>query len=99
MGRATRDEIDAGVTQSIKSFAPNLDPQVKQRTYKHIHPSCADDECLGLSVYALGGHHSSVVSSAPTILRPRVRTPSTPSTLFSICIAIEIDIGVRKGRK
>ena len=33
-----------------------------------------------------GGHHSSVVSSAPTILRPRVCIPSTPSTLFSICI-------------
>ena len=67
MGRATRDEIDAGVTQSIKSFAPNLDPQVKQRTYKHIHPSCADDECPGLSVNALGGCHCSVVSSAPTM--------------------------------
>ena len=36
-----------------------------------------------------GGRHSSVVSSAPTILRPRVRIPSTPSMLFSICI-IEI---------
>ena len=34
------------------------------------------------------GHHSSVVSSAPTILRPRVRIPSTPSMLFSICIEI-----------
>ena len=32
--------------------------------------------------------HSSVVSSSPTILRPRVRIPSTPSTLFSICIEI-----------
>ena len=30
--------------------------------------------------------HSSVVSSAPTILRPRVRIPSTPTMLFSICI-------------
>ena len=37
----------------------------------------------------LGGHHSSVVSSAPTILRPQVRIPSTPSMLFSIC-TIEI---------
>ena len=35
------------------------------------------------------GSHSSVVSSAPTILRPRVWIPSTPSMLFSICI-IEI---------
>ena len=32
----------------------------------------------------LGGRHSSVVSSAPTILRPWVRIPSTPSTLSSI---------------
>ena len=38
--------------------------------------------------------HSSMVSSAPTILQPRVRIPSTPSTLFSICIEI-----VRKERK
>ena len=28
--------------------------------------------------------HSSVDSSAPSILLPRVRVPSTPSTLFSI---------------
>ena len=32
--------------------------------------------------------HSSVVSSAPTILRPWVQILSTPSTLFSICIVI-----------
>ena len=31
---------------------------------------------------ALGGRHRSVVSSAPTILQPRVRIPSSPSTLF-----------------
>ena len=29
-----------------------------------------------------GGHHSSVVLFVPTILRPRVRIPITPSTLF-----------------
>ena len=29
-----------------------------------------------------GGSHSSVDSSAPTILRSRVRNPSTPSTLL-----------------
>ena len=34
----------------------------------------------------LGGRHSSVVSSAPTILQPRVQIPSSPSMLFSICI-------------
>ena len=33
--------------------------------------------------------NSSVVSSAPTFLRTRVRIPSTPTMLFSICI-IEI---------
>ena len=43
----------------------------------------------------MGGRHSSVVSSAPTILRPRVRIPSTPSKLFSICI----EIVTRKERK
>ena len=32
-----------------------------------------------------GGHHSSVVLSAPTILRPWVQIPSTPSMLFSFC--------------
>ena len=40
----------------------------------------------------LGGCHSSAVSFAPTILRPRVRIPSTT---FSICI---IEIVMRKGR-
>ena len=35
-----------------------------------------------------GGSHSSVVLSAPTILRPQARIPSTPSMLFSICIEI-----------
>ena len=36
----------------------------------------------------VGGRHSSVVLSAPTILQPRIRIPSTPSMLFSICIEI-----------
>ena len=34
----------------------------------------------------LGGRHSSVVLSAPTILWPWVRIPSTPSNLLSVCI-------------
>ena len=34
------------------------------------------------------GRQSSVVSSAPTILRLQVRIQSTPPTLFSICIEI-----------
>ena len=37
----------------------------------------------------LGGRHSSVVSSASTILLPRVQIPSTLSMLISICV-IEI---------
>ena len=41
----------------------------------------------------LDDRHSSVVSSAPTILRPRVQIPSTPSMLFSICV---IEIVLRK---
>ena len=45
-----------------------------------------------------GGRHSSVVSSAPTILQPRVQISSTPSMLFAIWI-IEIEVGIRKGRK
>ena len=32
------------------------------------------------------GRHSSVVSSVPTILRPRVWVPSTPSTLFQFVL-------------
>ena len=43
-----------------------------------------------------GSRHSSIVLSAPTILRPRVWIPSRPSLLFSICI---IEILIRKGRK
>ena len=46
----------------------------------------------------LCGRHSSVVSSAPTILRPQVRIPSTPSKLFSICI-IEIVIETKINKK
>ena len=43
-----------------------------------------------------GGRHSSMVLSAPTILQPQVRIPTTPSTLFSICI---IEFVMRKERK
>ena len=46
-------------------------------------------------LFPLGGCHSSMVSSAPTILRPWVQIPSTPSTLFSIYI----EIVIRKERK
>ena len=40
------------------------------------------------------GHHSSAVSSAPTILRPQVRIPSTPSMLFQFVFDCDV-----KGRK
>ena len=43
----------------------------------------------------LNRHHSSLVSSAPTILRPRVCIPSTPSMPVSVCI---IEIVMRKGQ-
>ena len=42
------------------------------------------------------GRHSSVVLPVPTILWPKVRIPSTISTLFSIGI---IEIVTRKGQK
>ena len=56
-------------------------------------PSQASRRVRGLFILSLGGRHSSVVSSAPTILRPRVQVPSTPSMLFSILI---IEIALRK---
>ena len=41
-----------------------------------------------------------MVLSGPTILRPQVQIPSTPSSIFSICIIeIVIDIGIRKRTK
>ena len=42
----------------------------------------------------IGGCHSSVVSSTPTILQPQFQIPSTPSMLFSICIT---EIVMREG--
>ena len=51
---------------------------------------------------SMGGWHSSVVLSVPTIQRPRVCIPCTPFTLFSTFI-VEIGtvfaIGMRKRRK
>ena len=55
-----------------------------------------------LTNYDMDGRHSSMVTSMPTILRPQVRIPSTPSVLFSIwLVEIEtaIGIGMRKGLK
>ena len=45
---------------------------------------------------AIGGHHISLVLSVPTILQLRVRIPSTPSMLSSICIIV---IVMRKDEK
>ena len=36
----------------------------------------------------MGYRHSSVDLSVPTILAPRVRVPSTPSTLFSFIVFV-----------
>ena len=47
-----------------------------------------------------GDHHSCMVLSAPTILRPWVQIPSIPSTLSSVCIVeVLIDIEMRKGQQ
>ena len=52
-----------------------------------------------------GGSHSSVDSSAPTILQSRVRNPSTPSTLLYgqiLYYSTKFDknlVVLRKGRK
>ena len=45
-------------------------------------------------MYLKGCHHSSVDSSAPSILPPRVRVPSTPSMLFqfqTVYLSIEFE--------
>ena len=56
----------------------------------------SDSDYSSLKFDIFGGRHSSMVSSVPTILRPWVQIPSTPSTPFSICI---IEIVMRKGGK
>ena len=43
-------------------------------------------KCVNKRLSYTGGRHSSVVLSAPTILWPRVRIPSTPSTLFKFVL-------------
>ena len=42
--------------------------------------------------------HSSVVSSVPTIIRPRVQIPCTPSTLISICMIEKNENKWKRGR-
>ena len=64
-----------------------------------ITPSKNEFGHLFNTLYFMGGRHISVVSSEPTILRPRFRIPSTPSMLLSFCIKIVIDIEMRKGWK
>ena len=49
----------------------------------------AADKPKGFSTcYKSGSRHSSVDLSAPTILLPRVRIPSTPTTLFSFIVFV-----------
>ena len=52
--------------------------------------------------YVWEGRHSSVDSSAPTILQSRIQIPSTPSTLLPFIgsqICAMFVIALRKGRK
>ena len=72
---------------------PNLSAQkwdIKRRRLWHAFT------IVMLKMDDQGGRHSSVVSSAPTILRPLVWIPITPYTLFSICI---IEIVMRESTK
>ena len=57
---------------------------------------CMSERDVEVKNALLGGRHSSVVLSPPTILWLRVQIPSTLCKLFSICI---IEIVIRKGRK
>ena len=56
--------------------------------YKHYLLKAKDLFEVSEEPEGWGGRHSSVVSSAPTILRPRVRIPSTPSTLFQFVLKL-----------
>ena len=62
--------------------------QGKYSKYLHLIRPMSCTKIVKLNYVFKGGCHSSVVSSAPTILRPQVWIPSTPSMLFSICIEI-----------
>ena len=54
-----------------------------------IHKSDRGWHNLLKNVHIWGSHHSSVISSAPTSLQPRVRIPSTQSTLFQYVVHFE----------
>ena len=56
--------------------------KVKNKTYAKM----SDFVTLNILKVIRGGRHSSVVSSAPTILQPWVWIPSTPSMLFQFVL-------------
>ena len=67
--------IDQGANKAINCLDLNL--------------TCLRDRSTGQRTIItnrveLGGRHSSMVSSAPTILRLQVQVPSTPTTISSI---------------
>ena len=63
-------------------------PNVTTEILLDVMPLMLKYLSLLTNTYEEGGRHSSMVLSAPTILGPRVRIPSTPSMLFSIFIEI-----------
>ena len=64
-------------TKFTRSKLPRADVMNKLQSWvKNIE--------LNFAPKNLESHHSSVVLSAPTILQPRVRIPSKPSTLSAI---------------
>ena len=78
------------------SSAGNMDfPEFPPKKFYNINYRRERELKTEIEHQQKGGHHSSVVSSAPTILQPRVRIPSTPSTLISICI----EVVMRKERR
>ena len=100
-------KLNKAIASSTNLFFKMLKYKVKERTlllrklFRHTFQILRNSIVNNLSIFQLQimtyyGRHRSIVSSAPTILRPWVWIQSTPSTLFSICI---IEIGKRKGRK
>ena len=73
--------------ESIRQFEAIMTPRMTRLATAFL-AFAASGLVLGkfwsLNKVKLCVRHGSVVSSAPTILQPPVRIPSTPSTLFSI---------------
>ena len=73
---------------SHQLFGLLLEEDLLQRAFKKSHNLVTlipiQLRCVRrvIKLTTVGGRHSSVVMSAPTILRLRVRIPRTPSMLF-----------------